>query len=179
MLYSLFEYYGSNVLLFRRNGYRQSGSRIPWVRNKDTTCCYMRVYSFMPDPPHILHAWICNLPGPSEWCWSCTHHAWCDPESLLRGDSHHLPVNHTSHCNHTESKRWLTTSCVSYGGAPVYHAVLMQLVSTVTIHRWSAEPLYGAWLQCFDSTYYITIISVRSLKLSMILAIDFETPFST
>ena len=31
------EYYGSNVPLFRRNGYRQSGTMIPGVRNRDTT----------------------------------------------------------------------------------------------------------------------------------------------
>lgn len=31
------EYYGSNVPLFRRNGYRQSGAMILRVRNRDTT----------------------------------------------------------------------------------------------------------------------------------------------
>ena len=112
---------------------------IPWVRNRDTTFATCEFTRLMPDPTRILHAWICNSPGPSGWCWSCTHHAWCDPGSLPRADCHRLPVDRTSHCNHTENKRWLTTSCVSYGGVPVYRAVLMRLASTAAIHRWSVE----------------------------------------
>ena len=59
------EYYGSNVPLFRRNGYRQSGAMILRVRNRDTTFATCEFTRLMPDPTRILHAWICNSPDPS------------------------------------------------------------------------------------------------------------------
>lgn len=38
--------------------YRESGTGIPHF----TTCEFTRL---LPDPSRILHAWICNSPGPS------------------------------------------------------------------------------------------------------------------
>ena len=39
-------------------GYRESGTGIPHF----VTCEFTRL---LPDPSRILHAWICNSPGPS------------------------------------------------------------------------------------------------------------------
>ena len=39
-------------------GYRESGTGIPHF----TTCEFTRL---LPDSSRILHAWICNSPGPS------------------------------------------------------------------------------------------------------------------
>ena len=124
MQHMIYEYYVSNVPLFRRNGYRQSGAMIPWVRNRDTTFATCEFTRLMPDPSRILHAWIYNSSGPSGWCWSCTRHAWCDPGSLPRGDRHRRPVDRTSHCNHTESKRWWMTFCVSDGEVHINCAIV-------------------------------------------------------